>query len=37
MLEDLPHARLHTVEGVAHAIPLLRPTELAAAILSLSE
>jgi pimeloyl-ACP methyl ester carboxylesterase len=30
MLEDLPHARLVMVEGVAHAIPLVRPAELAA-------
>ena len=35
MLQDLPHARLLTVEGVAHAIPLVRPADLAAAILSL--
>ena len=35
MLDDLPHARLATVEGVAHAIPVVRPVELAAAILSL--
>ncbi len=35
MVADLPHARLVTVEGAAHAIPLVRPAELAEAILSI--
>ena len=30
MLADLPHGRLATIDGVSHAIPHLRPRELAA-------
>lgn len=32
MLARQPHSRLHTVDGVAHGIPYVRPVELAAAL-----
>jgi 3-oxoadipate enol-lactonase len=37
MLRRRPSARLHTIANVAHAIPALRPAELAAAIESFSD